>query len=532
MRNADQTQSSFSALRRPLFPLAAAFALGILTAECAAPPAAPAVVVGMFALVLLLVRKSRSHAALLLVCAAVFCAGTARYRLYTKIEPNDVSGLVGPRDATVIGVVAADPETSGQSSRLVIRVDRAAVGGRWAPAAGSLLARVYNSAAGSRLRVPGYGSRILIRGRLVTPPEPTNPGAFSYRAYLARQRIYCMVYVRHPGQIKAMGAGGRNLAVALAGSVRRGMGASIKRLMPQPQAAIAEGMALGTYATLPDEVFDGFSRTGTLHLLAASGFNCAVIFGAVLLLFRLLRLPRRWGYFAAIPALVFYMLLVGAKPSIVRATIMALMLALAYVLGRPPDGLNVLSAAALVVLGLQPTDLFDVGFQLSFAAVLAIILVLPVMQPLGAKIYDPEPVRPRRLSRPEAAGRLLVKSIVEAAMCTAAATLGTLPITAAYFNQLSIVSVPVNAAVALLAPPVFVIGLFAPVFAAIPILGQAIAWTGFAAITAMLAVVNWFAAPPWACLAWRSPGIVGAGGYYLALGAAAAYVSGKIKTPG
>ncbi|MDO8588479.1 MAG: ComEC/Rec2 family competence protein [Armatimonadota bacterium] len=520
-----QTSGALSPLKRPLFMPAAAFALGIVAAEYVRAPAGSVVALGVISVVLLL-RKPRPAWFLVIVLTAVFFSGFARYQNYTRIDPSDVSLAAPDHYVTAVGVVTSDPEIRERSTRLTVRVSRVRMGRNWRTVSGNLLVSLYGSSHALRTNLPNYGDSVRFSGWATLPPEPTNPGVFSYRSYLARQGVHTVLYLRRSGRIETLRHGSNCSVTAVAARARRSVSASLERLMPKRYAGIAEGMALGTYATLPDDAFENFSRTGTLHLLAASGFNCAVIMVCALYLFRALRLQKRWAYAAAVPAVIFYMLVVGAKPSIVRAAIMAGLLAGAYILRRVSDPLNALFAAALVILAIRPTDIFDVGFQLSFAAVAAIVLLIPTLQRWMDLLFSP-PAPPPRRSKIDTVARWLARRTTEAVAATIAATLGTAPITAHYFNQVSLVSIPANAAVALLAPPIFVLSLFAPAVAVIPWLGQAVGTVDAFLIRLMLLAVNGLGSPSWSCLPVSSPGLLGSAGYYLIAGCVFVYASRK-----
>lgn len=512
-----------SILKRPLAAPAGAFALGIIGSEYARLSPAIAVLAVLGTLALMLLWRSRPHTFPAFIAAGAFFTGAAVYGVYTTIDPLDVSHCAGPGFSTVSGVVTSDPDVSERRVRIFVQADGVLRNGAWRRAAGNIVVFAY--AQKDRTALPKYGDRVLASGRISSPPEPSNPGEFSYKTYLARQRIYCVLHAWNPRQLRVTGGGERNSFVVFAGRIRDSIKNSIGSQMSEPCAGIAAGMALGTYSTLPDDVFSDFSRTGTLHLLAASGFNCAVIVGLVLLIFRATHLPRRWAYAAAIPLLILYMLIVGPQPSIVRATIMASLFAGGYIWGRMSDTLNILLAAALVILAIRPTDLFDVGFQLSFAAVLAIIIVVPLVHPFAERIFGrigPQPPR-----HPDRFTARLGQNLADALAATIAACVGTTPIIAQYFNQFSLVSIPVNAAVALLAPPIFVISLFAPVLAAVPGLGSLAANFDSALISLMLVIVDAFGSQSWSCVAVRSPGVLTSTGYYLIAGTALVYLSRK-----
>lgn len=517
-----------SPLKRPLALPAAAVALGILTAEYYRLSPGMTLAAGAVSVALLIVRRHNVRAIAAMIFVSVFLLGAVRYGQYTKIDPTDISRVAAFRYSTAEGVVDAAPEIRGHSARMTVGVSGVKLDNRWSRATGRIQVSRY-LAQGERVALPGYGDRVIFHARVMPPAEPNNPGGFSYREYLARQRVFAVAQLQDRTGLKVIGVGRGNPAVALAGHIRDYVSSSLRRQLPTSESGIAAGMALGTYSTLPDEIFDNFQRTGTLHLLAASGFNCAIIVFCILFAFQRLHLPKRWAYTTAIPILILYMLVVGTQPSIVRATIMASLLALAYVLRRISDPLNILFAAALVILAWTPTDLFDVGFQLSFAAVLAIILVIPAIKPWVERISGPTTTRPK--SPAERATRWVGTNLTEAVCATIAATLGTLPITAQCFNQVSLVSIPVNAAVAMLASPVLILSLVVPVVAGIPMIGQAVATADVAVIRAMLSVVNGFGSLSWSSISISSPGPFGAAGYYVIVGAAIAGLSRQTRKP-
>lgn len=514
--------------KRPLALPAIAVALGILAGEHGLLPATVAVVVTIALLIALISHRPGPAIALALILIAGFLLGSARYTRYTRVDSMDISNVAPFKQATVVGVLQDDPDIRAHSARMIVAVSRAKVNGKWKSATGNLLGIRLGSGKAFREKLPKYGDRVVLYGQVVLPSEPRNPGEFSYKDYYARQRIYSEMFLRSQKQMRVIGHNAGNAPMTFASGIRRHMHESINRRISRNHAGIAAGMALGTYAALRDDVFTAFSRTGTLHLLAASGFNCAVLAYCVWYVTRVTKQRRRWSRAAAVPIFLLYMLVVGLKASIVRATIMASLLALGNVFRRVSDPLNVLFAAVLIILAWRPTDLFDIGFQLSFAAVVAIILFLPILRPWIEKAFRTDVLPGGRSSL----GRTIrggATHVTEAVAATFAATLGTLPITAHYFNQASIVSPLVNAAVALLAPPIFVFSLALPAVSGVPILGQTVGFVDQAMVWLMLKVVTGFSSLSWSCLPVSSPGALGAAGYYLVMGSGLVYLSRKTR---
>ena len=119
------------------------------------------------------------------------------------------------------------------------------------------------------------------------------------------------------------------------------------------------------------------SRHRDPHIIAISGFNVGIVVFTVLFLLKVLRIKRKYRYLLAIPILFIHMCAVGAQASVVRATLMAVVVLIGYLLERDTDIINSLSLAALIILGYNPRQIFDIGFQLSFVSLLGIVLLSP-----------------------------------------------------------------------------------------------------------------------------------------------------------
>ncbi|HAG07360.1 MAG TPA: DNA internalization-related competence protein ComEC/Rec2, partial [Peptococcaceae bacterium] len=213
-----------------------------------------------------------------------------------------------------------------------------------------------------------YGDRLEVRGRVEKPLPPGNPGAFDYPAYLARQGVGVVLYAVGDGAVEKLGTGAKNPVLDLALQTREALCRALDGALGPPAAAVVKGIIFGTRADIDPAVQDAFVATGVVHILSVSGLHVGFVLGFVLLLFRWLRL--RPGYDLALAAAVlgFYTFMTGAKPCVVRAAVMGLLLLAAHRLGRDRDWPTAMAAAAFTVLLANPLALYDPGFQLSFAA--------------------------------------------------------------------------------------------------------------------------------------------------------------------
>lgn len=217
--------------------------------------------------------------------------------------------------------------------------------------------------------------------------------------------------------------------------------------------AVLEGVVLGEDEGLSQQLRDRFRASGLYHLLAVSGGNVLVVAGGTSVLALALGLSRLVAESLALLAIGGYVLAVGAQPSVLRAGIAGALGCLAWLSGRERDRWHALVLAAAALLAWNPYTLLDPGFQLSFAAVLAIFRLAPPIRsflegyPLPAHTRDPIAL-------------------------SAACGLATAPISWLHFRQIPLVTIPANVAAAPVVAPMLALALLA---AALPALGPVLA---------------------------------------------------------
>lgn len=276
------------------------------------------------------------------------------------------------------------------------------------------------------------GNEIRIRGRLEPVPGPRNPGDFDYGRYLALNEIFGVISVGDSSRVDVLpSARGRTLA-SLLGSAQKGVYQVLDRFHPPEQASFLKGVVFGYRGDISLDIKQSFIDTGTIHILAVSGSNVVVVALIFFSLGGLFRLSKRWVVAVTILGLLCYMFITGLSPSVIRATIMGIAILLGTLFERRTDIYNSLAAAALLMLLWDPKYLFDVGFQLSFAAVISIVYFYPKLESLIRRI-------PERFEEIKA-----IDYVLKLFAVSFAAQLGTLPFTAYYFGRVSVVSLLAN----------------------------------------------------------------------------------------
>ncbi len=219
------------------------------------------------------------------------------------------------------------------------------------------------------------GERVRVFGRLVAPAEPANPGQVNRRERYRAQRIHCMIRSSHPSCVEVLQRPSGLSAGRLLEKTRRAGADLLERYLGRKNAGLAGALLLGARNRVDEERRSAFQETGTVHLLAISGLHVGIVYGGALLLARLLLVRFEVGIVVAAAVCVVYVLLTDARPPALRASMLVVVMSLAFLTGRRSASPNALAAAGILILLLNPADLFATGVQLSFLAVAGLIQI-------------------------------------------------------------------------------------------------------------------------------------------------------------
>lgn len=318
-----------------------------------------------------------------------------------------------------------------------------------------------------------YGDRVRIYGELQAPGEFDG---FDYGAYLSRFGVYCVMY---QPSVKVLESGQGSIFWHAMSYLQNKFMEHINRLFPEPHASFEAGLLIGARKGIPDDLMTKFNITGLTHIIAISGFNITIIIAFVM--WALAGLPRMKAFWVAIGTIILFTLFVGASPAVVRASIMGILGLIALNYGRQNNiHLTILWSAALMVLWNPLILVYDVGFQLSFAAVMGLMYVSPHFEKYSKKL-------------PAAFG------IREAITMTMSAQVMALPIIVYNFERLSLIAPLSNLLVAFAIPPAMLFGFVAVVvsFFFFP-LAQVVAYLTWGILTYIIKVIELTAAIPYA----------------------------------
>jgi len=295
-------------------------------------------------------------------------------------------------------------------------------------------------------RSPPQGAILALLAVVKRPHGPSH--GFDERTWLRRHGVHLVLRVDEWRVV-----GHRHGLGGVADSLRGRLERTIARGLRGDRAAVVEGVVLGDDGGLPEGLRGRFRAAGLYHLLAVSGENVILVVMSVLVAAWLVGLPRLLAQVAALAAIGGYVLAVGAQPSVIRAGIAASLGSLAWLSARATDRWHLLLVGAAVLLAWNPYTLFDAGFQLSFAAVVAIFVLVPRFQ----RFLEGYPL-----------GK--VRAVVAV---SAACGLATAPIVWLQFHSVQLLAVPANALAAPVVAPLLVLALAAAAVA--PLSGSAAA---------------------------------------------------------
>ncbi len=412
---------------------------------------------------------------LVLVCLA---GGGARLGFdRDAAAPHPARAFNETGDLRIEGVIAEDPQRTLEGQRVVLAADLVTRDGATRPVSGLVLVKLPPYPARR------YGDRLALSGALKTPRDAERPGAFDYRAYLARKKIFSLI---EPKATTLRSRGHGSPAVMWLLDARTRAQEVLLRELPEPEASLAVGILLGLQSSIPDDVNATFSVTGTSHILVISGWNITIIATALYALANGLRLPERRAFWLIIATIWLYTLFVGATATVIRAAVMGTIVVVGQRLERPAHAWTTLFAASWAMTIISPQTLWDLGFELS---ALATASLFAFGKPTEALLLRTPLARP------------WLGWAREALTATLAAQILALPLILYHFGNLSIIAPLANVALLPMVPYAMLFGALALAAGLVWLpLGQALASAAYLFLAWLTEGARWFAGVPGAAV--------------------------------
>lgn len=259
-------------------------------------------------------------------------------------------------------------------THLRLRVISIRDGAEFKPATGKCTITV-----GGELSDIYYGDRVRVAAMLVRPSPPMNPGESDYAAFLRSKRELCFLRADIPESVQVIERGSMWSPLRLVHTIRSAGMLAIDRSMSKSRRPLAAAVLLGAREELPSSRVEPYFETGSVHLLAISGLHVGILAYAIWFVAQLFPISRRMVLVVVMAFVVGYALLTDSRPPVVRAAVLVSTICLSQWWSRPTRWINVLSLAGLIVLAMNPVDLFQSGAQLSFLAVGSLAAAYPLL---------------------------------------------------------------------------------------------------------------------------------------------------------
>ena len=407
-------------------------------------------------------------------CILLFVFGIFYFQFnYSKIENNDLKNFNGYDVKVVLrGVVSDEPDIRDDNTKLTIKAEEVRfIDGNFQAVKGKVLVTINHYPKYS------YGDELEIIGKILTPE---NFEDFDYENYLAKDKIYSVIY--YP-KVELISKNKGNVFLSGILSFKEKLRNSLFQSLPSPQNFILGSIILGDKKMLPDEVKNKLNIAGLRHITAVSGMHVAVLTSILMAFLIGIGFWRKHAFYLSIFLIFLFVVITGFQASAIRAGIMGGIFLLAQHLGRQKNAINALVFVAIVMLLVNPLLLkMDIGFQLSFLAVLGIIYFFPFFYKWVSRIFRKVP------------DFLGFKNILA---ITISAQLFTLPILIYNFGYISLASLASNVLVIPLLPFIMGFGFISALSGMVfyP-LGVVLSWPVWLLLSWVVKVVDLFSAFP------------------------------------
>lgn len=469
-----------------VYILVAGFTLGVLVRSFI-PASDSATLGGVFSFSLFLIFLSTAIAFLyyikkgkdkniVLAILFIFAAGLGVLRFdVAYLNQGDVvlNHFIGEH-VVVEGLIIDEPDERENSTKLIVQLNSLTEPKAEIGKTGKVIVTVESHPVFS------YGEEVRIEGVLQKPEGFIGDEGdyFDYASYLSKDDIFYQMFFP---EIEILSEGGGNIIKRSLFTIKRAFLSNVNTVISEPASSLLGGLVVGAKRSLGEELQEDFRKTGIIHIVVLSGYNVTIVAEAIMRFFSFL--PHIFGIGIGSVAIVFFAILTGASATIVRASIMALLVLLARATGRTYAITNALFIAGFFMILHNPKILvFDSSFQLSFMATLGLIYLAPKIEQYFKLVPTKWQLR-------------------EFATATVATQLFVLPMILYKMGDLSLVALPVNMLILFIVPLTMLFGFITGVIGFFStVLSIPFAFVTFLLLTYQLKVVDLFASLPFASI--------------------------------
>ena len=421
----------------PALKFLSLYVCGILTAHVIKIPFSLSVlttpIIFIASSVAVCVKKIHTSTCAILIMVTIIMTGVLRYTYHEQFVPPDhTSTILAKNDIVLLqGIVSNYPVTRDSVTTFRMSVSNLILTDSTSIAiCGELLVKCWFHYDDLHIY-----DEIKVIGRVRLPRGERNPGEFDYKAYLKSAGIHQLLYVyRNNDLFILQKRQTSNPFQHIVPRTREFIDTRFKQNFQGQERAIIKGLILGDRNEIDPDLKSAFSAAGVMHVLAVSGLHVGFVVMIITWIVKFMRTPYRLNLIITMFSVFFYMRLIGFNPPVARASTIVILYVFGRLLQREVNTINLLSTAALIILIIDPIQLFQASFQLSFAAVLSILIIYQKMSLFLSRSAWYLHIQNSKV----------LKYMFDLFLVSVAVSLGTAPLTMHYFEKLPLISLFLN----------------------------------------------------------------------------------------
>ncbi len=381
-------------MRTPLIFIILSYIFGILFSEIADLEIKTILII-LVVLIVLTILTVRIRYFTLFILLSIFSCGLLAGEASKEPSINNISNYLGnnPQKAIISGKVITDPEYIFkkdlnidnklviEKASFLVQIDSAKVEQNETKTSGVLYVNAWKKDISLK-----FGDKVLLEGKIypLGYKENNNDSGFDFKKYFTRKGISAFFKMGQKDALIIIGNESDSIRKIIF-NLRHNVEKKIFDYFPKDYAELLRAMVLGIRYGFDDSLEEKFVNTGTVHILAISGMNVGMILFVIMVILQIIRVPRKLKYIIAAFAIGFFMIFSGAKPPVVRATLMAELFLLGLIFNRSNSLENAFYVSAFLMLIYDPLSIFDPSFQLSFASLAGLIYITPKLNSIFLK---------------------------------------------------------------------------------------------------------------------------------------------------
>ena len=311
----------------------------------------------------------------ILIFLVILIVAFAQIKYYEGIFENKYKNIKEDDEISIIGTIVSDPQEKEYKTKYILKIDTINSDKKYK----NTKVILYTKKGKETLK---YGDKIELVGNFKLAQERRNPGGFDYRFYLKTKKIYGIVTTKNTKKLKENNA---NIISMIANKTANVIKNQSKKLLKNREACLLIGLLIGDTDEIDEETKEDFRNSNLTHMLAVSGLHVSYVLLGVNYIITKVKIHKKLSKIIVMLLILFFILVTGATPSVLRAGTMTIYLIIGCIFYRRISVFSSLNLSLLVIIIMNPYCLFDVGLQLSYAGTIGIVYLYPIIK---EKIYN------------------------------------------------------------------------------------------------------------------------------------------------